>query len=182
MSIDTAETRIERETMELIEEKRFSSPASPLSFIDSEFEEAGISPEASEAEPSVQFNSYGRPIAAILPTPKTSVEQPNETLRSVPTYPPNSLRELPDSHQAQTVNINAQRVTNLLTHEPEGIYPQTAFIPEELPYPITNDITPVVIHLPLEIWELPLLILMGNFSNLLNLGSHSIYYTSLMFS
>ena len=55
------------------------------------------------------------------------------TIRPVPTYPPNFVRESSDFHRAQIVNANAQRVTNLPTHEPEGVYPQTSFIPEELP-------------------------------------------------
>ena len=105
-------------------------------------------PETPDREPNVQVNSYGRPIEAILPTPRTSVQQQDGTIRPVPTYPPNFVRESSDFHQAQIVNANAQGVTNLPTHEPEGIYPQASFIPEELPYPATNDITPMVIQLP----------------------------------
>ena len=106
--------------------------------IDSEFEEAGMSSRAPVAEPSVQYNSYGRPTAAILPTPKTSMQQPKEIVRPILTYPPNFLQESSDFHQAQTANTNTS-LTSLPTHELVGIKSQTTFIPEKLQYPITND-------------------------------------------
>ena len=105
-------------------------------------------PETPDAEPNVQINSHGRPIAAILPTPNTSVQQQDGTIGPVPTYPPNFARESTDFHQVQTINTNAQKNSSLPIPEPEGIYPQTAFVPEELQYSIMNDITPMVIHLP----------------------------------
>ena len=134
--------------MELIEGNPFASPASTLSFIDSEFEEVDMPLKTPDAEPNVQVNSYGRPIAAILATPRVSGQQQDGTIRPVPTYPPSFARESTDFYQVQTVKTIAQRVTSLPIHEPEGTYPQTAFVPEELQYPIMNDITPMVIHLP----------------------------------
>ena len=164
-TIDTAGTRIERKIMKLIEENLFPSPASTLSFIDSEFEEVGMPPETPDAEPNVHVKSYGRPIAAILPTPRTSLHQQNGTrpvnkmeqngttkwnkmVRPVPTYPPNFVRESSNFHQNHMVDANAQRATELPTYQPDSVFSQTSFTPEDLPYPITSDITPMVIHLP----------------------------------
>ena len=147
-SIDTVGTHIEREIMELIEEGPSSSPASPLSFIDSEFEGPGTSPVAIAAEPRAQLNNYGRPTAAILPTPRVPLQPTNETVRPVPTYPPNYVQNVPNSHQVQTIDTNTEGAPNVPTYELQGIYPQAAFIPEELTHPVANDITPVVIHLP----------------------------------
>ena len=147
-SIDTAGTRIERDIMDLIEEGPSSSPESPLSFIDSQFEGIGMSPVNVSAEPRIQLNSYGRPVAAILPTPRATIQQPNEIARPVPTYPPNFSRETHDSHQLRAINSDAQETVNLPIHQPEGVYPQATFVPEGITYPAINDITPVVIHLP----------------------------------
>ena len=73
--IDTTGTGIEQELMELIEESRIVSPVSLTSFVDSEFEEANESPEELRGDgPDIMIvNSYGRPTAAILPTPRTNI-------------------------------------------------------------------------------------------------------------
>ena len=70
--IDTTGTGIEQELMELIEESRVISPASTTSFVDSELEETNESPEERRMDnlDNTRVNSYGRPTAAILPTPR----------------------------------------------------------------------------------------------------------------
>ena len=136
-TIDTAGSYIEREIMELLEENPLSSPVSIQSFVDSEFEEVDMPPESPETEANVRVNSYGRPVAAILPIPRASVQQQAGTFRPVPTYPPNFVQGSSNFHQTQADNTNAQEGSNLPSYETE-----------EVPYPITSDITPMVIHLP----------------------------------
>ena len=68
--IDTTGSQIERQLMEMIDEHQSHRSRSPTSFIDTEFEESPVSPDDQELEDSHSLNSYGRPSAAILPTPR----------------------------------------------------------------------------------------------------------------
>ena len=146
--IDTACTRIERDIMELIGENPFSPSTSPLSFIDSEFEEVNMSPRDPLYEPETQVKSYWRPVAAILPTPRTPRRQSIEIVRPIPTYPPDFAQESSNFQQLHANDANNQRNADHPTHEQESTLQQTMFNPEELQYPVVSDIIPVVIHLP----------------------------------
>ena len=147
-TIDTAGTNIEREIMKLIKESPRSPSASPPSFVDSEFEEVNMSPMDSPVGSETQVNSYGRPVAAILPSPMIPKQRPGEILRPVPTYPPNFSQKLSTFQQVNSTNASNQRIVNPPTLEAENAHLQTAFIPTEPQYPIVGDITPMVLHLP----------------------------------
>ena len=86
-TIDTAGTNIERQLMEVIDEHNFGRELSSTSFIDTEFEDSPMSPPESERPTRVQMNSYGRPTAPILPTPRTDNQQLTNVNRPIPTYP-----------------------------------------------------------------------------------------------
>ena len=145
-TIDTTGTTIEREIMELIEESPLSPSTSSLSFIDSEFEEVDMSPRDSSEVPERQLNNYGRPVAAILPTPRIPRQQPDEMIRPIPTYPLNVSQE---SSNFQQINAtNDQGIKNPPAYEAGGVPSQTAFVSTEPQNPAVGDITPMVIHLP----------------------------------
>ena len=68
--IDTAGTNIERQLMEVIDEQNFGRESSTASFIDTELEDSPMSPPESDRPSKVSTNSYGRPTAPILSTPR----------------------------------------------------------------------------------------------------------------
>ena len=86
--IDTAGLRIEQELMELVVENQLSSPLFLTSVIDSEFEEATRSPGELSVNTNSKVNSYGRPSAAILPTPRNAEHQQDGGNRHLTPYPP----------------------------------------------------------------------------------------------
>ena len=145
-TIDTAGTTIKREIMELIEESPLSPSTSSLSFMDSQFEEVDISPRDSSEVPERQLNKYGRPVAAILPTPRIHRQQPDEMIRPIPTYPLNFSQE--SSNFKQVTATNDQGITNPAAYEAGGVHSQNAFVSTDPQYPAVGDITPIVIHLP----------------------------------
>ena len=87
-TIDTAGSQIERQLMELVEEHQSNDSVSPPSFIDTEFEEPPESPDEQETSGSMSVNSYDRPTAAVLPTPRGRGRGRGSVIRPVPTYPP----------------------------------------------------------------------------------------------
>ena len=147
-TVDTAGSSIEREIMELIEETPLSPSASPLSFIDSEFEEVNMSPRDSPVLSEERVNNYGRPVAAILPTPRIVRQRSDEVVRPIPTYPPNFLQESSHFHQVNSVDTNNQGAVIPPLSEAGITHLQTVPAPTEPQCPIMGDITPMVIHLP----------------------------------
>ena len=131
--------------MELIEESPLSSSISSLSFIDSEFEEVDMSPRDSTEVPERQLNNYGRPVAAILPTPRIPRQKSDEIIRPIPTYPLNFSQESSSFQQIKTTND--QGIINPSAYEADGIRSQNAFVSTDPQYPAVGDITPMVIHL-----------------------------------
>ena len=105
--------------MELIEEKPLSPSTSSLSFIHSEFQEVDISPRDSSEAPERLLNNYGRPVAAILPTPRIPRQQPDEMIRPIPTYPLNFSQE--STMFQQVTATNDQGITNTPAYE-AGVY------------------------------------------------------------
>ena len=105
-----------------------------------------MSPKDSTEVPERQLNNYGRPVAAILPTPRIPRQQSDEMIRPIPTYP---LKFSQESSNFQQVNAtNDQGITNPSAYEAGGIHSQNAFVSTEPQYPAVGDITPMVIHLP----------------------------------
>ena len=82
-------TRIERELLDLVEGDLPSTPSSLPSFIDSELEPENEAPNDLNPETNTGLNSYGRPTAANLPTPRNTEHQSDTASQPVPTYPPN---------------------------------------------------------------------------------------------
>ena len=118
-TIDTAGTNIERQLMEVIDEHNFGRELSSTSFIDTEFEDSPMSPPESERPTRVQMNSYGRPTAPILPTPRTDNQQLTNVNRPIPTYPPNFANNStnfqiwhPDGPSQQDMHHNQNRMRN----------------------------------------------------------------------
>ena len=87
--MDTAGTRLEKELMELVGDTQGTQLFSPSSFMDSEFEETDSSPPELLEGTTVSTNSYGRPIAAILPTHRAPQIHAREISQPIPIYPPN---------------------------------------------------------------------------------------------
>ena len=92
-AMDTAGTHLEKELMELVEHTQGTQLFSPSSFMDSEFEETDSSPPDLLEGSTVSTNSYGRPIAGILPTPRAPQIQARDTPQPIPIYPPNFRSE-----------------------------------------------------------------------------------------
>ena len=93
-TIDTAGSQIERQLIELVEEHQSNDSASPPSFIDTEFEESPESPDEQETSGNMSVNCYGRPTAAVLPTPRGRGRGRGSVTRPVPTYPPGYSPEM----------------------------------------------------------------------------------------
>ena len=88
-AIDVRGTRIERELMNLVERDLPSTPSSFPSFIDSELEPENGSSNDLNPDTDTRLKNYGRPTAAILPTPRNAEHQSDTASQPVPTYPPN---------------------------------------------------------------------------------------------
>ena len=93
-----------------------------MSFINSEYEEVNMSPRDPVDGSEAQVNSYGRPIAAISPTPRVLRLQSNELVRPIPTYPPDFLQESSNYQRVRMTNVNNQTIANPPTHGPEGTH------------------------------------------------------------
>ena len=149
--IDTIGTGIEQEVIELIEESRVVSPVSLTSFVDSEFEETNESPEElrGDGPDNMRVNSYGRPTAAILPTPRTNIVQPGDVNVVPPTYPhgypPEASAFLPQHRNAQNgQDSSVGQVYNMETADTH-VMPTFGGVSDNL---AAANMTPVIIHLP----------------------------------
>ena len=149
--IDTTGTGIEQELMELIEESRVVSPDSLTSFVDSEFEETNEPPEELRwnGTDNMRVNSYGRPTAAILPTPRTNIVQTGDVNVVPPTYPQNYNPEAsafcPQHRNAQNDQDSAAgQVYNMETADTH-VMPTFGGVSDNL---ATAKMTPLMIHLP----------------------------------
>ena len=149
--IDTTGTGIEQELMELIEESRVISPASLISFIDSEFEETNESPEERGVDnlDKTRVNSYGRPTAAILPTPRVNVVQAGYDSPALPTYP---LGYDPEASAFHPLQRNAKNGQDFPIHHAQNVetanvhvMPTFGGIPSD---PSAGNMTPLIIQLP----------------------------------
>ena len=147
-TIDTAGTQIEQQMMEIIEEHQFSRGSSSTSFIDTKLEDSPMSPWES-AEPSTRpVKSYGRPAAAILPTPRSNNHETTVVNRPIPTHPPNFANTYPIYQPQQITDPKHQQAD----HPVNGIQPRTlgnsgAFSANPNGLPIYGN-APIMIQIP----------------------------------
>ena len=148
-TIDTAGSQIERQLMELVEEHQSNDSVSPPSFIDTEFEESPESPDEQEMCGSVSVNSYGRPTAAVLPTPRGRRRGRGSVTRPVPTYPPgyspvmsNFNTEGADIREIQPISLGTEN--NFHRNRPTAAYPSVPLIG----VPQQTNVIPLMIQIP----------------------------------
>ena len=75
--------------MDIIEEHHFSRESPVTPFVDTELEDSPMYPWKAAGPIVVPVNSYGRPTAAILPTPRNDNQRSAAINRPIPTYPTN---------------------------------------------------------------------------------------------
>ena len=75
--------------MDPVGETQVERSPSPNSFVDSEFEESNLFPWRVCENATVNLNSYGRPTATVLPTPRINSEQRGILPRPERKYPLN---------------------------------------------------------------------------------------------
>ena len=124
---------IERQIIELIDEHQSHRSISPTSFIDIEFEESPESPDDQEMEDNRSLNSYGRPSAAILPTPRERGRGRGLVPRPIRTYPPGFSTE---SSNLTVIGDNMQEIR-------EDNF-NSGYTSTQIGPPITNPIMPKV--------------------------------------
>ena len=141
-TIDTVGTRIEQELMELVVENQLPSPISLSSFIYSEFEEATSSPNELSENTNSRVNSYGRPSAAILPTPRNAEHQPDGGSGHLPTYPPKFHAET-SSFQPWHANVPVEQdIPRRSTENADWTNIHVMPIYEEQNNTVVNNMTP----------------------------------------
>ena len=146
--IDTAGTQIERQMMDIIEEHHFSRESSPTSFIDTELEDSPMSPWDINEPMGISIDSYGRPTAAILPTPRNTNQAPPATNRPIPMDPTNFTTNNRDFQTQQPSNQGLQQTHRTLNGiNTNGVNLNSAFasIPNNLP--MYNN-APLMIQIP----------------------------------
>ena len=136
--------------MQLIEESRVLSPASLTSFVVSEFEEVNESSEELKGDGlnNMRVNSYGRPTAVILPTPRMNSIQAGGVSTVPPTYPqvykPEASAFRPQQKNAQNgQDSNVSQVYNMETADTHAM-PTFGGVPKNS---AAANMTPLIIHL-----------------------------------
>ena len=130
--VDTAGSQIERQLMEMIDEHQSHRSSPPTSFIDTEFEESSESPDDQEMEDSHSWNSYGRPSAAILPTPRGRGRDRGLVQHPIPTYAPGFIAGSSD------FNVIMEN-----TQEASANNFNTGFTSRQIGLPIANLVMPL---------------------------------------
>ena len=147
-TIDVRGTRIERELMDIVGGDLPSTPSSLLSFIDSELEPESKSSNDLNPVADSRLNNYGRPTAAILPTPRNAEHQSDTASQPVPTYPPNYHPNSSDFYPWDGNTNNERNVTRNASQD-EG-QASVLILPnynETQNVPMSNA-TPLVVQLP----------------------------------
>ena len=144
--VDTAGSQIERQLMEMIDEHQSHRSSSPTSFIDNEFEESPESPDDQEMEDGHSFNSYGRPSAAILPTPRGRGRGRGLVQHPIPTYPPGFIAGSSDFNviRENTQEVSANSFNTGFTSAQTGLPIANPF----MPLAIINNPAPMMIQIP----------------------------------
>ena len=153
-TIDVRGTRIERELMESVEEDLPFTPSSLPSFIDSELELENEPSNDPNPDTDIRLKSYGRPTAAILPTPRNAEHQSDTASQLVPTYPPNYHPNSSDFYPWDG-NVNNGRNVTQNASQDEG-QESVLILPnynETQRAPVSNA-TPLVVHEELQIFYL----------------------------
>ena len=146
--IDTAGTQIERQMMDIIEEHQFSRESSSTSFIDTELEDSPMSPYDTAEPMGVPVNSYGRPSAAILPTPRNTTQAPAAIIRPIATNPTNFTANNLNFQAQQLVDHGHQQTHRVLNGiHTDGVNPNSAFTPISNNLPMYNN-APLMIQIP----------------------------------
>ena len=147
--VDTAGSQIERQLMEMIDEHQSHRSSSPTSFIDTEFEESPESPADQEMEDSHSLNSYGRPSAAILPTPRGRGRGRGLVQHPIQTYPPGFIAGSSDFNviREKTQEVSANNFDTGFTSTQIGLQIANPVMPlanNNNPAPMMIQIPPVV--------------------------------------
>ena len=85
---DISGTRIERQLVDLMEEGQHNYESLSTSFIDTELQDSSMSQWKTRERAEGSTNSYGRLMAATLPTPRDDSQRVVSVNKSVATYPP----------------------------------------------------------------------------------------------
>ena len=114
---DTAGTQIECQMMDIIEEHHFSRESSSTSFVATELKDSPMSSWETAEPMGVPVNSYERPTAAILPTPRNNNNQPRAAInRPIPTYSTNFAANNPNFQAQQPVDHGHTNIQNFKLH------------------------------------------------------------------
>ena len=147
-TIDVRGTSIERELMDLSEEDLPSTPSSLPSFIDSQLELENEPSNDPNPDTDIRLTSYGRPTAAILPTPRNAEHQSDTASQPVPTYPPNYHPNSSDFYPWDGNVNNGRNVTqNASQDEGQASVLILSNYNETQRAPMSNA-TPLVVQLP----------------------------------
>ena len=145
---DTAGTQIERQMMDIIEEHHFSRESSSTSFIDTELEDSLMSPWDTAEPMGVPVNSYGRPTAAILPTPRNTTQALAAINRPIPTYPTYFTANNLNFQAQQLVDHGHQQTHRVLDGiHTNGVNLNSAFAPIPNNLSMYNN-APLMIQIP----------------------------------
>ena len=139
--IDISGTRIERQLVDLMEEDQHIHESPSTSFIDTELEDSPISPWEPQVRVEGSTNSYGRPTAAILPTPRDNPQRSVPVNRPAATYPPNFVANASHFQMLQP---------NIFNNHHQTVYPSN-YIQQEMTAPTPVDNVAVYNNAPLMI-------------------------------
>ena len=90
--IDISGTRIERQLVDLMEEDQHIYESPSTSFIDTELEDSPMSPWEPQVREEGSTNSYGRPTANVLPTPRDNQSSKERTSEQASCNLPSEFR------------------------------------------------------------------------------------------
>ena len=142
--IDISGTRIERQLVDLMEEDQHIYESPSNSFIDTELEDSLMSPWEPQAREEGSTNSYGRPTAAILPTPRDNPQRSVPVNRPAATYPPNFVANASHFQMLQP---------NIFNNHHQTVYPSN-YNQQEMtaPTPVDNMVVynnaPLMMQIP----------------------------------
>ena len=139
--IDIPGTRIERRLVDLMEVYQHIYESPSTSFIDTELEVSPMSPWESQVREEGSTNSYGRPTASILPTPRDNPQRSVPVKRPAATYPPNFVANASHFQMLQP---------NVFNNHHQTVYPSN-YNQQEMTAPTSVDKMVVYNNAPLMI-------------------------------
>ena len=146
---DISGTRIERQLVDLMEEDQHDYESPPTSFIDTELEDSPMSPWESPNRVEGSTNSYGRPTAAILPTPRDNTQRSVPVNRPAATYPPNFVANA-NNFQMPPLNVsnNHQQTIYPSNYNQQEIITPTNMNPPMAENMVVYNNAPLMIQIP----------------------------------